>query len=162
MDLEPPCNIRFCFEGEEEVGSGHLEKYVERNAHLFKSDAVMWEYGKIDRSGRPIVGLGVKGMMYMELYDQDAQPGREHLRRRPSQPGLEACAPAASDEGRGRTDPHTRLVRRSKDLDEDELKVLGREPSEAEELLSTYGVEAFAGHMSVLQAEEGADRVLRP
>ena len=44
---EPPCNVKFCFEGEEEVGSPHLEEYVNKNPDLFKSDAVIWEYGKI-------------------------------------------------------------------------------------------------------------------
>ena len=155
VDLEPPCNIRFCFEGEEEVGSGHLEKYVERNAHLFKSDAVMWEYGKIDRSGRPIVGLGVKGMMYMELtiktLNQDA-----HSMYAAALPNpvwrLVHLLHLMKDEDERILIPG--WYDGVKDLDEDELKVLGREPSEAEELLSTYGVEAFAGHMSVLQAKK--------
>ena len=64
---EPPCNVKFCFEGEEEVGSTHLEEYVTKNPDLFKSDAVIWEYGKIDGEGRPVVSLGVKGMIYLEM-----------------------------------------------------------------------------------------------
>ena len=67
MNGEPPCNVKFCFEGEEEVGSPNLEEYVNKNPDLFKSDAVIWEYGKIDSEGRPVVGLGVKGMIYLEL-----------------------------------------------------------------------------------------------
>jgi acetylornithine deacetylase/succinyl-diaminopimelate desuccinylase-like protein len=64
---EPPCNVKFCFEGEEEVGSMHLAEYVSKNAELFKSDAVFWEYGEIEEDGTPNVALGMKGMIYMEL-----------------------------------------------------------------------------------------------
>ncbi|HKT22946.1 MAG TPA: M20/M25/M40 family metallo-hydrolase, partial [Nitrososphaerales archaeon] len=66
-DGDIPCNVKFCFEGEEEVGSPHLEEYVNRYPDLFKSDAVIWEYGKIGSDGTPVVGLGVKGMIYLEL-----------------------------------------------------------------------------------------------
>ena len=64
---EPPCNVKFCFEGEEEVGSVHLHEYLSRNRDLFKSDGVFWEFGETDLSGRPYVSLGMKGMIYLEL-----------------------------------------------------------------------------------------------
>src|SRR5208283_4974515 len=64
---EPPCNMKLCVEGEEEIGSPHLEEYVDTNPELLKSDAVMWEYGNIDAQGRPVVSLGVKGMIYLEF-----------------------------------------------------------------------------------------------
>ena len=64
---EPPCNVKFFFEGEEEVGSPHLGQYISKYRDLFKSDAVFWEYGEIDEEGRPAVALGMKGMIYLEL-----------------------------------------------------------------------------------------------
>ncbi|MBI3859409.1 MAG: M20/M25/M40 family metallo-hydrolase [Thaumarchaeota archaeon] len=64
---EAPCNVKFCFEGEEETGSVHLHHYIEDNPELFKSDAVVWEFGTVDATGRPTVTLGVKGMIYLEL-----------------------------------------------------------------------------------------------
>jgi acetylornithine deacetylase/succinyl-diaminopimelate desuccinylase-like protein len=67
VDREPPCNVKFCVEGEEEVGSGHLLDYVSANKDLFRSDGVFWEFGEIEESGRPCVGLGMKGMMYVEI-----------------------------------------------------------------------------------------------
>jgi len=64
---EPPCNVKFCFEGEEETGSVHLGDYVSKYSDLFKADAVFWEYGTVDAKGTPMVSLGVKGMIYVEL-----------------------------------------------------------------------------------------------
>ncbi len=52
---EPHCNIKFCVEGEEETGSIHLDNYVAKNPELFRADAVIWEYGKVDEEGRPLV-----------------------------------------------------------------------------------------------------------
>src|SRR4029077_11546690 len=46
------------------------------------------------------------------------------------------------------------------DLAEDELKLLESQPSEAEELLHTYGAEEFAGAMSLAQAKKSL--VARP
>jgi acetylornithine deacetylase/succinyl-diaminopimelate desuccinylase-like protein len=63
----PPCNVKFCFEGEEEVGSVHLEQYMEKFGEMLKADAVVWEYGETDQEGRPGVALGMKGMIYLEF-----------------------------------------------------------------------------------------------
>lgn len=151
---EPPCNIKFCFEGEEEVGSGHLEKYVAQNRDLFRSDAVLWEYGKIDAMGRPIISLGVKGMIYVDLtlktLDQDAHSS------------LAAALPS----------PVWRLVRllslmkdererilipgwydHLEGLSQEEESLLRSEPSEAEGLLSSYGAKTFAGGMNLDEAK---------
>ena len=62
-----PCNFKFLFEGEEEVGSIHLHEYLERYPELFKADAVVWEFGGVDARGRPNVILGVKGILYVQL-----------------------------------------------------------------------------------------------
>lgn len=69
LDLygEVPCNFKFCFEGEEEIGSMHLKSYVDENPDLFRSDALFWEFGEIDLAGRPHISLGMKGIIYLEL-----------------------------------------------------------------------------------------------
>ncbi len=63
---EPPCNIKFCFEGEEETGSNGFPGYVSQNKELFRCDAALWEHGSITGEGRPIVSLGGKGTLYVE------------------------------------------------------------------------------------------------
>lgn len=147
---EPPCNIKFCFEGEEEVGSSHLDEYVAKNPELFRSDAVLWEYGKIDNEGRPVVGLGVKGMMYVELtvktLSQDA-----HSMYAAALPNpvwrLVRLLGMMKDENERILIPG--WYDHIKGLSPDELRVLEEEPSEAEGLLAAYGAKDFAGGQSV-------------
>src|SRR5207302_9092792 len=62
-------------------------------------------------------------------------------------------------------DPNERILipgwyDKVKDLEEDELKLLEEQPSEAEELLATYGSKEFAGGMSLAQAKKSL--VARP
>ncbi len=62
-----PCNITFLVEGEEEVGSPNLPEFVERHAGRLKADAAVWEEGWIDATGRPMVTLGVRGLLCVQL-----------------------------------------------------------------------------------------------
>ncbi|MDV3293631.1 MAG: M20/M25/M40 family metallo-hydrolase [Nitrososphaerales archaeon] len=62
-----PCNFKFLFEGEEEIGSVHLHEYVKKYPQIFKADSVIWEFGGVDPKDRPNVILGVKGIFYVEL-----------------------------------------------------------------------------------------------
>jgi len=65
---ELPINLKFLFEGEEEVGSPHLPRFVEENKSKLKADADVCFDGGIDETRRPEVVLGVKGMLYVELH----------------------------------------------------------------------------------------------
>ena len=62
-----PCNIKFVIEGEEENGSQHIDQYLKKFRKKFSCDSVIWEFGYIDTENRPIVGLGMKGLLYVEL-----------------------------------------------------------------------------------------------
>jgi len=62
-----PCNIKFVIEGEEETGSAHMEKYLKKYKKKFSCDGVIWEFGYVDAKNRPIIGLGMKGLLYVEL-----------------------------------------------------------------------------------------------
>lgn len=62
-----PCNIKFLVEGEEEIGSPHLSRYLEKFRHIFTCDAIVWEFGYVDTKSRPIINLGMKGILYVEL-----------------------------------------------------------------------------------------------
>jgi acetylornithine deacetylase/succinyl-diaminopimelate desuccinylase-like protein len=158
---EPPCNVKFCFEGEEEVGSPYLAKYVESDPELFKSDAVIWEYGKISSDGRPVVGLGVKGMIYLEFTVRSLSQDAHSM--------YAAALPSAVWRLTRMLallkDSHERILvpgwyDRVQDLADDELKLLEEQPSEAQELLETYGSKEFAGGMPLAQAKKAL--VARP
>ena len=62
-----PCNIKFCIEGEEENGSENIKAYLKKFKKKFSCDGVIWEFGYVDTKNRPIVGLGMKGLLYVEL-----------------------------------------------------------------------------------------------
>lgn len=63
-----PCNVKFIIEGEEEVGSSHLEKYLVKYRQKFSCDATIWEFGYIDENEIPIISLGMKGLLCVELH----------------------------------------------------------------------------------------------
>jgi acetylornithine deacetylase/succinyl-diaminopimelate desuccinylase-like protein len=62
-----PCNIKFVIEGEEETGSAHIEEYLKKYKKKFSCNGVIWEFGYVDAKNRPIIGLGMKGLLYVEL-----------------------------------------------------------------------------------------------
>ncbi|MEM3096157.1 MAG: M20/M25/M40 family metallo-hydrolase [Nitrososphaerota archaeon] len=64
---ELPINVKFVVEGGEEVGSPGLERFVMENREGLFADGCIWEYGYVDRRGSPVINLGVKGMLYVEL-----------------------------------------------------------------------------------------------
>jgi acetylornithine deacetylase/succinyl-diaminopimelate desuccinylase-like protein len=63
-----PCNVKFIIEGEEEIGSSHLEEYLTRYREKFSCDATIWEFGYVDEQERPIISLGMKGLLCVELH----------------------------------------------------------------------------------------------
>jgi acetylornithine deacetylase/succinyl-diaminopimelate desuccinylase-like protein len=71
--MDVPCNFKFVFEGEEEIGSIHLGQYVKKYPELFKADGVIWEFGGVNPKGRPQVVLGVKGILYVQLTSKVAK-----------------------------------------------------------------------------------------
>jgi len=64
---ELPVRIKWVVEGEEEIGSVHLEDWVRAHTDLLTADGLLWEGGGYDEAGRMQFGLGCKGIMYFEL-----------------------------------------------------------------------------------------------
>ncbi|MEX2235994.1 MAG: M20/M25/M40 family metallo-hydrolase [Dehalococcoidia bacterium] len=62
-----PSRIKFLIEGDEEIGSPFFEEFVDDNRDLLKADACLWEGSGVDPEGRPLLPLGVKGLLYVEL-----------------------------------------------------------------------------------------------
>ena len=62
-----PVNLRFLIEGEEEIGSIHLPRYVKENIDLLRAEGYFWEGDGVDEKDRPILTLGAKGILTVEL-----------------------------------------------------------------------------------------------
>lgn len=61
-----PCNIKFLVEGEEEIGSMHVEEYLKRYQKKLSCDGIIWEFGYVDEKDRPVISLGMKGLLYVD------------------------------------------------------------------------------------------------
>jgi len=65
---ELPVNLIFVAEGEEELGSRHLPEFIEKYQNeLKKADVLYFPVASENRKGKPIIHLGVKGIVYFEL-----------------------------------------------------------------------------------------------
>lgn len=62
-----PCGVKFCIEGDEEIGSPHMEEFVVQHKALLAADACVWEGGGVTWEGLPQITLGVKGLLYVQL-----------------------------------------------------------------------------------------------
>jgi acetylornithine deacetylase/succinyl-diaminopimelate desuccinylase-like protein len=67
-----PCNIKWVIEGEEEIGSPHFEQFIANYKGRLAGDSAIWEFGGLDYEDRPMVTLGLKGMLYVEFKVQTA------------------------------------------------------------------------------------------
>jgi acetylornithine deacetylase/succinyl-diaminopimelate desuccinylase-like protein len=78
-----PCGVTFVVEGEEEIGSPHIAKFVKEHLDLVQADAAVWEEGGIGADGGLNNLLGVRGILAVELsveaMSQDAHSGGAHV-----------------------------------------------------------------------------------
>jgi len=60
-------NIKFCIEGEEEVGSPNLGKFVAAHTDLLKADCVLISDSAMISLDTPSIDIGVRGLSYIEV-----------------------------------------------------------------------------------------------
>lgn len=64
---ELPVNVKFIIEGEEEVGSVHLERWVSEHKELLKCDAVVISDSSMYAPGLPSITYALRGLIYFEV-----------------------------------------------------------------------------------------------
>ncbi len=62
-----PCNIKFLIEGEEEVGSNHLETFVKEHKSLLAADIIMISDTSMIANDVPSITVGLRGLSYLEV-----------------------------------------------------------------------------------------------
>lgn len=62
-----PCSVAWLSEGAEEVGSVGLSETVTRLSAELRADGCLWESYLRDPDGRPEIGFGARGTVYVEL-----------------------------------------------------------------------------------------------
>ena len=64
---ELPCNIKFMIEGEEEVGSSNLGKFLEDHKEMLQADIVLVSDTSMISMEHPSIECGLRGLAYMEV-----------------------------------------------------------------------------------------------
>ena len=63
-----PVNLRFFFEGDEEVGSEPIEQFIDEHPELLRADVCVVSDGDtFDDDGTPAIGYGLRGIAYWEV-----------------------------------------------------------------------------------------------
>ncbi len=62
-----PVNVKMLIEGEEEIGSEHLDDFVKEQAALLKADLVLVSDTSMFARGVPSICYGLRGLAYMQI-----------------------------------------------------------------------------------------------
>ncbi|WP_040227457.1 dipeptidase [Bhargavaea cecembensis] len=62
-----PVNVKFCIEGEEEIGSPHLPKYVEDHKDKLAADVIVISDTGMQGPGQPAVCYGLRGLAGIQI-----------------------------------------------------------------------------------------------
>jgi acetylornithine deacetylase/succinyl-diaminopimelate desuccinylase-like protein len=63
-----PVNVKVILEGEEEIGSPHLDSFVQEHRDLLACDLVYTSDGPVSNTAWPEIAFGVRGLLYIELH----------------------------------------------------------------------------------------------
>ena len=62
-----PCNVKFMLEGEEEIGSGSLAKWIVKYKNLVKADVILVSDTSMIATDVPSITTGLRGLAYWEI-----------------------------------------------------------------------------------------------
>ena len=62
-----PVNIKLLIEGEEEIGSMHLDEFIKDNTELLKCDVVVVSDTSMFSKDQPALGYALRGLCYMQV-----------------------------------------------------------------------------------------------
>lgn len=144
-----PINIKFLIEGEEEIGSKNIAKYLKKYNTKFKTDVVIWEFGYINQEQKPIISLGMKGLLYVELTAQgasrDVHSSLAVLIENPALKIVHALSTLVDREGNILIKDWFKEV---KELSEEESLIIDSEPFDEESFKKEYGISKFINNLS--------------
>jgi len=150
-----PCNVKFLIEGEEEIGSIHVEKYLKKYKKKFSCDGVIWEFGYVDAKDRPIISLGMKGLLYVELSVResirDAHSSLAVLIENPAWRLLEALKTLRNTSGKILIKDWYKEV---DSFTKEELKLIQSEPFDEKEFKKEYGIKKFVANKAGITARK--------
>ena len=150
-----PCNIKFVIEGEEETGSAHIEQYLEKYKKKFSCDGVIWEFGYVDSKNRPIIGLGMKGLLFVELSVTesliDAHSSLAVLIKNPAWRLIEAVSTLRNPSGKILIKDWYKEV---SPLSKKDLELIKKEPFDEKSFKKEFGIRSFVNDKKGLDAKK--------
>ncbi|MFQ5781435.1 MAG: M20/M25/M40 family metallo-hydrolase [Nitrosopumilus sp.] len=150
-----PCNIKFLIEGEEETGSAHIEDYLKKYKKKFSNDGVIWEFGYVDAKNRPIIGLGMKGLLFVELSIQeavrDAHSSLAVLIKNPAWRLIEAVKTLRDSNGKILIKDWYKEVTAFSKKD---LELIQKEPFDENIFKKEFGIKSFVGCKKGIDAKK--------
>ncbi|MEM2160514.1 MAG: M20/M25/M40 family metallo-hydrolase [Candidatus Nitrosotenuis sp.] len=139
-----PCNVKFVIEGEEEIGSAHVEQYLKKHQKKFSCNGVIWEFGYVDAKNRPIIGLGMKGLLYVELTAKesirDAHSSLAVIIKNPAWRLIDALKALRDSSGKILIKDWYKEVT---PFSKQDLELLSKEPFDESGFKSEYGIKEF-------------------
>ena len=150
-----PCNIKFVIEGEEEIGSAHIEEYLKKYKKKFSCDGVIWEFGYVDSENRPIVGLGMKGLLFVELSVKesirDAHSSLAVLIKNPAWRLIDAIKTLRDSDGKILIKDWYKEVT---PLSKNDLEIIQKEPFDETVFKKEFGIKSFVGDKKGMAAKK--------
>lgn len=73
VDGELPVNVKFCIEGEEEIGSPNLDSFVEQHKDKLAADVLIISDTPMLEKGKPAVCYGLRGLAGLQINVQGAK-----------------------------------------------------------------------------------------
>ncbi|MFO7169992.1 MAG: M20/M25/M40 family metallo-hydrolase [Chloroflexota bacterium] len=143
---ELPIRINFMIEGEEEIGSAHLEEFCRQHADLLRADGCLWETGGVNALEQPTIMCGAKGICYVELVARGAAYDLHSANATVvPNPAWRLTWALATLKG-----PDERVLipgfyDRVRPPDEADMRALASIPDDDEALLADYGIPQFLG-----------------
>jgi len=150
-----PCNVKFVIEGEEETGSAHIEDYLKKYKKKFSCDGVIWEFGYVDAKNRPIIGLGMKGLLFVELSIKesirDAHSSLAVLIKNPAWRLIDAIKTLRDSDGKILIKDWYKEVTPFSKID---LELIKKEPFDENVFKKEFGVKSFVGNKKGMAAKK--------
>jgi acetylornithine deacetylase/succinyl-diaminopimelate desuccinylase-like protein len=150
-----PCNIKFVIEGEEETGSAHIEEYLKKYKKKFSCDGVIWEFGYVDAKNRPIIGLGMKGLLFVELSVResirDAHSSLAVLIKNPAWRLIEAVNTLRNTDGKILIKDWYKEVT---PFSKNDLDIIRKEPFDEDVFQKEFGIKSFVGGKKGMDAKK--------
>ena len=150
-----PCNIKFVIEGEEETGSAHIEEYLKKYKKKFSCDGVIWEFGYVDAKNRPIIGLGMKGLLFVELSIKesaiDAHSSLAVLIKNPAWRLIEAIQTLRDSNGKILIKDWYKEVT---PFSKKDLELIRKEPFDENVFKKEFGIKSFVGNKKGMTAKK--------